>query len=509
MNRRMQNQTTAGAPIASRQPNPEPHLIYLLAPLLLGSFPALLYYANNAAIVRLSSLVKMLGLYFMLIAAIYFAALIVLRLVSSKAAIITCIVMLFFNIYGSAYAFLIQKDWVRVEHYTLLPLALFLVMYLSWWAVRLNPMITGALLQYLALVFGLLFIFNLVKIVPTEITKIKDLPAQGASVSAASATPDTSLPDIYYIVFDEFSGFKPMREYWKYHEIDQFEQYLRDKGFFLINNSYSESETTLYELASRLNFEKLPCCDHYETYFEGIADSEVARYLKSKGYTTVAFEELRSSFPTDHPFQADYLYENDPNDPAVSDTFLDEYGILVVDKTMLSAFPDLYKTIITNQWLKNHRNMIYFTIGKMGNLEDVPAPRFVYVHLLLPHVPFMFDKDGNVIEQQYRNNWNYYLGNYIFTLDVAKQIVSNIQSTADPHRPPVIILQSDHGARNQVIVDNQDTLLQNFPDEFKRSILFAIYMPNHSLDEIPQDFKPINTFPLILNKVFEENLPYH
>jgi len=119
----------------------------------------------------------------------------------------------------------------------------------------------------------------------------------------------------------------------------------------------------------------------------------------------------------------------------------------------------------------------------------------------------VFGTNGNVLDQQYRNNWNYYLGNYIFTIRVAEKMVNNLMSQADPKRPPIIILQSDHGARNQIISDNENTLLQNFPEEYKTSILFALYMPGYDTSSLPQDIDPINTFPIVFNYLFNANIP--
>jgi hypothetical protein len=308
-------------------------------------------------------------------------------------------------------------------------------------------------------------------------------------------------------VFDEFSGFEPMREYWHYNNVDNFVQYLKSKDFFVAEKSHSSTEHTLYELATRLNYQDYPCCTDLRTFFEAIGDNQVMNYLKAKGYTTIAFEELDRVFPSDVPIRCDYLYENDPNSPSVSLPFIDDFGILVTDNTMLRGFSQFYKVSIEDSYLKNHRNMIYFTADKVANLNEIPSPKFVYVHLLLPHVPFMFDGNGNVIEEQYRNNWNYYLGNYIFTISIAEKMVNNLMSQADPKRPPIIILQSDHGARNQIIEHNENTLLKNFPEEFKTSIMFALNVPGYDTSALPQDIDPFNTFPIIFNYLFDANIP--
>src|SRR5690606_33910988 len=182
-------------------------------------------------------------------------------------------------------------------------------------------------------------------------------------------------------------------------------------------------------------------------YFEAIADSRVAQYLRAKGYQIAAFEQSRSVFPSDVTFLADYLYENDPNQPPLRGSFLDEFGMLVTDNTMLSVFSEVYTPIVMHPSLINHRNMIYLTVDEIAKLHEVQSPKFVYVHLLLPHSPFMFDANGNVLDQQHIYDWNYYLGNYIFSIKIAEKMVNSLLIQADPNRPPVIILQSDHGAR--------------------------------------------------------------
>jgi phosphoglycerol transferase MdoB-like AlkP superfamily enzyme len=90
---------------------------------------------------------------------------------------------------------------------------------------------------------------------------------------------------------------------------------------------------------------------------------------------------------------------------------------------------------------------------------------------------------------------------------VAEQMVNNIVSKSDPNRPPVIILQSDHGARNLVWHDNQATLLQDYPEALKHNILFAMYIPGYSFTGIQQNLNPINTFPLIFNYLFKDSIP--
>lgn len=477
-------------------------------PLLLAVLPSFFHYGNNADILLLSSLIRMIMFYGGVGIVLYIIILILNKGHSTQAANAAFAFLVFFNIYGMTYDNMLKLDIVQVEHYTLLPFLMLLAGYTSWFITRVKDSHSIQIWNNAVVILGVLIIFNIIKIIPAEIRKGEKTTTNESILVDANLSADPEYPDIYYIIFDEFSGFEPMRKYWHNEGVDDFVQFLKNKDFFVAEKSHSSTIFTVYELASRLNYKSdYPCCDSYRTYFEAISDSRVAQYLKAKGYTTVAFEELRSSFPSDVDFQYDYFYESDPNSPPVSATFLDEFGILVTDGTMISAFSQLYKPYVVDPFLKNHRNMIYFTVDKIAKLDEVQSPRFVYVHLLLPHVPFMFDANGNVVDQQYRNDWNYYLGNYIFTTKIAEKIVNNLLAQSDPKRPPIIILQSDHGARNQIIHDNENTLLKNFPEEYKTSILFALYMPGYDTSTIPQDVNPINTFPIIFNHLFDANIP--
>lgn len=480
----------------------------MVLPLLLAVLPSFFHYGNNSAILLLSSLTRMIIFYGGVGIVLYIIILILNRGHSTQSANATFVFLVFFNIYGMTYDYLLKLDIVQVEHYTLLPFFVLIAVYTSWLITGIKASHSIQFWNNTTIILGGLIIFNAIKIIPSEVKKGEELIANEAILVDANLSADLDYPDIYYIVFDEFSGFEPMRKYWHYEGVDDFAQFLKSKDFFVAEKSHSSTIFTVYELASRLNYKSnYPCCDSYRTYFEAISDSKVVQYLKARGYATVAFEELRSSFPSDVDFQYDYFYESDPNSPPVSATFLDEFGVLVTDETMIRAFSQLYKPYVLDPFLKNHRNMIYFTVDKIAKLDEVQSPKFVYVHLLLPHVPFMFDANGNVIDQQYRNNWNYYLGNYIFTTKIAEKIVNNLMAQADPKRPPIIILQSDHGARNQIIHDNESTLLKNFPEEYKTSILFALYMPGYDISTIPQDVNPINTFPIIFNHLFDANIP--
>jgi hypothetical protein len=420
------------------------------------------------------------------------------------------IFLIFFNVYGLAYKSLLELDLIRIKHYTLLPITFMMAAYSILIIRRLGDSASTSFWKNLVLISGFLVIFNLVNIIPSEVAKWKEnRTAVASSVVLGDGSFDEDSPDIYYIVLDEFAGFQAMREYWKYDEVDDFVHFLNDRGFFVAEASHGSTYDTLHEMASRLNYREYPSGKaDIQTYFQDIADNRVMRFLKSRGYTIVVFDETNMGYPAAKSINADYLYEF--GSPAIPQSgkrsyefYFDEFGELVVDNTMVYAISQNYRG--NSPHVSQHSNMITFTVNHITD-KEVPSPKFVYVHLLLPHAPFVFRPDGSHADTDNATNWNYYIDNYKFAIKVAEAMVSKILSESDSKNPPIIILQSDHGARNQPGKDAKSVTLKNYPEEYKTLILYALNIPGYDYSDLSQDIKPINTFPLIFNYLFDEEI---
>jgi len=214
-------------------------------------------------------------------------------------------------------------------------------------------------------------------------------------------------------------------------------------------------------------------------------------------------------YPSSKSIYADYLYEYGSSAIPQSRKseygfYFDEFGELVVDNTMLYAVSQKYKT---NSTLVNqHSNMVSFTVDNIADKKLV-SPKFVYVHLLLPHAPFVFNPNGSITpDNDHFANWNYYLNNYIFSIKVAETMINNILSASDPKNPPIIILQSDHGARNHLNAQEGSAILPNCPENLKTLILYALYMPGYDYSSLHQNINPINTFPIVFNYLFNAHI---
>jgi hypothetical protein len=481
----------------------------MLLPILFGIVPTLYHYSNNVEKLALSNLSRMLVFNILLIIIFYFFIAIFSRFQAVKTAIMTFVFLIFFNVYGLAYRYLINLDVIRLKHYTFLPLMLMFAIYILLPLTKLkNPALVG-IWKNLLLIVGLLAIYNTINIIPSEINKWSIEQTVSPINSQEQLSIDKKSPDIYYIILDEFAGFQAMREYWHNDEVDDFVTFLKDRGLFVAEESHGSSTDTLHQVATRLNYQEYPLGEEYiQTYFNDIASNRVMRELKSRGYTIVVFDETNMVYPSSKSINADYLYEY--GSPAIPKTggeeygfYFDEFGELVIDNTMLYAFSQNYRK--NNQVVADHSNMISFTVENIAN-KKVASPKFVYVHLLLPHFPFIFNRNGNIMDRDQFTNWQYYLENYMFSIKVAESMIDNILAEADLKNPPVIILQSDHGARNHLTSQIGSAALPNYPEKFKTLILFALSLPGYDYSSLSQDINPINTFPIVLNYLFDANI---
>jgi hypothetical protein len=395
-----------------------------------------------------------------------------------------------------------KSDFTRVEHLTLLPLFVFLAAYAVWLVGRMKKKPSRSLWKGITIIFLALTIITALKLIPMEVKKAQTQKNSSQRVEVAVSGASSSHPDIYYLLFDEFAGFEVMRQYFKTQEVDDFKAFLVDAGFFVAEEAFGSSNHTVHQMASRLNYIDYPYIHGDQAiWHEALANNQGIALLESKGYTTLVFEEISMLHPTLPDIHADYIFNYSYTSDADVGLLFDEYGMLVADSTMLYVFSDYYKVV--NPADKAHRGFLLHVQKRLPDLDDFPAPRFVYAHFMLPHQPFMFDQNGGLNDAEYYRSWNYYEGQYIYTLKYIRELITSIQANADPENPPVIILQSDHGAR---IRENNEEL-PGFPQDMLRNILFAMYLPGADTSALTQDENPINTLPIVFNQYLGENIP--
>src|SRR5262249_16131311 len=106
---------------------------------------------------------------------------------------------------------------------------------------------------------------------------------------------------------------------------------------------------------------------------------------------------------------------------------------------------------------------------ELSTVAQLPYSKFVFVHILAPHPPFVFDANGEAIDPKgflnfsdascllEQNRREEYIRGYTAQLQyVNRRVMESIDAILrQSSRPPIIILQGDHGSRMNLDWDSR------------------------------------------------------
>lgn len=463
----------------------------LFLPLAVAAYPVLFLYGQNAKIINLTDIILPLGLP-VLVAGIGFGLFYLFQRRQATASLSMAAFMVFYYLYGYIYNRLVNLDLFPVYHFILLPIIVTLGIYAGYFISLVKGVAVVSIQKVLVFVSVALVVINLVVTIPVEVQKI--IPRQAPVLPTKTVIDlNKKYPDIYFIIFDEYVGFDAMRNYWHNDAVDQFAAFLTQNHFFVAENSLSVTHNTLSEMASRLNLHQYKEDTDSTIMLAALRNNIVMQILKSYGYTTVVINMAFQGIIADE----DVSFKSGEVEGLGSDEFKRTF----INSTMADAFGNLLQN--NDQVAVKQRDLLLYALGKTTDLADVHSPKFVYTHLLLPHEPFIFDANGNLLPQQDFYDWHYYLGQYQYTTKLAEKLATKLLAQADPDNPPVIIIQSDHGARNLQSRTDGDIVingvLENYPTEDYNMVLNSLYLPGYDTSQLPNNLAPIDTFELVLN----------
>ena len=301
-------------------------------------------------------------------------------------------------------------------------------------------------------------------------------------------------PDIYYIILDGYANSKTLSKEYEFDN-SNFIQNLKQNDFVFPTKTHGNYPLTFMSLSSSLNMKYI----NEESGFDSkdsaqligqklIQNNDVMKKIKSKGYTVISFDS--GSWYTNSLNQADWLVCGD-------NYFNSEFLGMVVRTTMLNP---IHVKLLES----DIREGILCIFDELPKLTDrTEKPIFVFAHILIPHPPYIFDKDGNlpnIDSLSLTKGWGDkvgYLGQIQFTNLKMTEVVSEILSK---DKSSIIIIQSDHGPR-AIDWENPDKNMINMVF----GILNAYHFPNNGDDEIYESITPVNSFRVLFNYYFDEN----
>ncbi|HEX4793750.1 MAG TPA: sulfatase-like hydrolase/transferase [Humisphaera sp.] len=483
-------------------------------PLLTGLFVLLSLYASN---LDESSLQDLLISSLLVIAFTWVLFLIgyaAIRNIHRTAMVVGAIVFCFMT-YGYWVKVVMNLHPYFSHHYFVRTAVLFvqavLIALLAYWAIRRAKDLEGAT-SSLNWIWCLIVGLSLANIGWNLARNPKPPPPPlDKSLVVAKLTPPAQPPDIYFILLDAHGRQDVLRDQYQY-DGSAFFNHLREKGFFVADKSNSNYMWTILSMSSMLNMRYMDDLTGNESTkwheaTDRIRHNSVMAELKSAGYRTIAFETLVTWLCLDN---ADEYYK------ITNKIGITPYQQLAIDTTALSQLggDSLKNRLILDQYHQK-RQMLLYKLSHIGKVAAEPGPKFVFMHTLEPHPPFVFAADGSdpvargyggigdrmpdpaMTVEQY-HDW--YREQITF---IDNQITTAIDTIlANSSSPPVIVLAGDHGPRSR-IRENPDA--EGLTECL--SNLTAVYLPGKNNQGLYASITPVNLFRVVLNDYFNAGLP--
>ncbi len=330
-------------------------------------------------------------------------------------------------------------------------------------------------------------------------------PVNYSNVSDINSSDPNYKPDIYYIILDAYASDHILKKIYKYNN-HEFTDYLEKNGFYIANHSQSNYATTFMSLASSLNMEYVDNIvaqmnsesKDRSIFYNMIENSRVTNFLKSKGYKIVHFgsgwEGTNFNRYADVHFNCGWI---------------DEFMMVLIRTTVMDYF--LGKQLIEH----DARYRILQNFKKLAKIADgIKGPKFVFIHFVCPHPPFIFDADGSKLRKtelemdgRTWNNHESYIRQLRFVNGKVEKLIDRILSKSKT--APVIILQADHGTASLGRPSPPLEMTAKVKEilEERLRIFNAYYLPGGENPALYSAITPVNTFRIVFNKYFNTNYP--
>ena len=470
----------------------------IIYPFLFALFPVLFLYSYNIEQLPFTEVLLSLTIVMgFTIIALPILWLILKKDIKKAGIIITAFLVLFFS-YGHAYEAI--NTWKvgtiiigRHRYFMIVWAILFILCVYFTMRTRKDLINLTKILNAISIILILIPIINISIYEIKTGYRGKDI-AFDIKEGYAESDNQENLPDIYYIILDGYASSNTLKEFYNYDN-DGFTEFLREKGFYIADKSVSNYHASYLSIASSLNMEYINYLSDIagieskdQTLTHGmIRNNKVAHFLKSRDYDFIHFSSGWG--PTNYNKYADlnigtsYLMRN-------------EFQMLLIRTTMIISFEKQFKNI--------DRRRILNTFDNLAEIYKVEGKKFVFAHIICPHPPYLFDRDGNSVPEADTgmNGWGlkqkeYYLNQLIFINKKIEILIDEILSKSEV--PPIIILQADHGPRNTFIEGEYPTA-----DIFKEGsrIFNAYYLPSEEGNLLYDSITPVNTFRVVFNSYF-------
>jgi hypothetical protein len=417
-------------------------------------------------------------------------------------SVLLVVVLTFDHLYASVQHWEFAGIRVGRRRYVL-PLAYLALGAFAVWLYRLKrPLATlTAVANLVALGAVLPPAFTIVTTITAASREAREVPPLEPIHTAAAPARK---PDIYYFVFDRYGDQETMRA--NGLDNDEFYEYLQRTGFYVARESKANYIKTILSLASSLNMSYLNDIAvvhrgsaNYLPVYDRVKHHRVGAFLRSHGYSYTHLGPWYWPMRDNPHATRNVHYYNAVPRPMV----------MLCDSVLLAPL----QRALPRPWL-DHRRQQWYRVTQQ--VEDViaqvkePGPKFVLLHVLIPHPPHVFDKDGTYLsadEEAPRSRQENYANQVLAANGMIRRMIDAI--LRESGSPPVIILQGDEGPYPRGTEANEyEWRRASLPVLRERSgILNAYYLPGVDPRGLYAQLSPVNSFRIVFNTYFGTQLP--
>ena len=308
-------------------------------------------------------------------------------------------------------------------------------------------------------------------------------------------------PSVYLVVMDEYLGTQGLQEYFNYSNIS-FENFLRSRDFRVLTNSTSNYQLTLFSMASILNMRYIPEIKEqemddryvYNKVLSLLKNNIVCNIFQHNGYGIINL--------------SGFEIKNAPSE--ILSTELPQRIELITGQTMFYRIWKYLPAWLAELKIISHSKKQELTIADVNEVamgralavarSESVRPLFTYVHLMMPHSPFVYDSLGrktgfvgeNLPGPQTDDAYLQYL---IYTNRRVEKFIQELQQ--ETKHQAVIVLMGDHGYR---IASRNGT-------RHSYQTFNSLFLPDKNYAAWYDGMTNVNQFRVLLNSVFGQVLP--
>ncbi len=376
--------------------------------------------------------------------------------------------------------------------------------------------------QFANLTAAALLVFPIVSLVGGAVTDPVRTPVSNATPDALTAhLPSLSFssasglrPDIFYIILDSYGRHDKLGDF----DNRDFVQELEHRGFYVASEATSNYRSSIHSIPSSLNLsylhelgERTPAIER--DLLNAAQQSALASILQRLGY---AYVHLESGYRiTDTSPLADISVTFTPAGVVISDreaaTSPTRYGSRSLGDSLIpgrflrglvqttALHPILGQRVLPGQndpydWWVADRVLQMFDF--LSSPINAGRPKFVFAHIVKPHLPATFDRYGNKVVGQSENSEfsndhdrsvsSAYIGQLIYVNELTLRAVDAILRNSGDDT--VIVIAGDHG------------------NGYSHEILAALRLPNGGNSGLYPSVSSVNHFRYILDYYFDLNI---